>query len=170
MPGSSLASSSGATTSSRAAATSTRQSLEPPRAADPGTTSSTTGGFVTANQPTEGTIRHTRNLSNIVTNRRTPEPAVRVRAVDEGRPAEDRGPGPVVLVAEDVVGRLELVDEPRDAAAAPATVQHARRRPVGAEHVDGLGSKRVIQRRFNVSVPRARVPEKASKLRDRSER
>ena len=33
-----------------------------------------------------------------------------------------------------------------------------------------LGSKRVIQCRFNVSVPRARVPEKASALRDRSER
>ena len=32
-----------------------------------------------------------------------------------------------------------------------------------------LGSTRVIQRRFNVSVPRARVPEKASALRDRSE-
>ena len=33
-----------------------------------------------------------------------------------------------------------------------------------------LGSKSVIQRRFNVSVPRARVPEKASTLRDQSER
>ena len=33
-----------------------------------------------------------------------------------------------------------------------------------------LGRKRVIQRRFNVSVPRARVPGKASTLRDRSER
>jgi hypothetical protein len=33
-----------------------------------------------------------------------------------------------------------------------------------------LGRTRVIQRRFNVSVPRARVPEKASTLRDRSER
>ena len=32
------------------------------------------------------------------------------------------------------------------------------------------GRKRVIQRRFNVSVPRARVPEKASTLRERSER
>ena len=32
------------------------------------------------------------------------------------------------------------------------------------------GRKRVIQRRFNVSVPRARVPKKASMLRDRSER
>ena len=33
-----------------------------------------------------------------------------------------------------------------------------------------LGRKRVIQRRFNVRVPRTRVPEKASTLRDRSER
>ena len=33
-----------------------------------------------------------------------------------------------------------------------------------------LGRTREIQRRFNVSVPRARVPEKASTLRDRSER
>ena len=33
-----------------------------------------------------------------------------------------------------------------------------------------LGRTREIQRRFNVSVPRARVPEKASALRDRSER
>ena len=33
-----------------------------------------------------------------------------------------------------------------------------------------LGRKRVIQRRFNVSVPRARVPKKASTLRGRSER
>ncbi|KAK7242754.1 hypothetical protein SO694_00015046 [Aureococcus anophagefferens] len=32
------------------------------------------------------------------------------------------------------------------------------------------GSKRVIQRRFNVSIPRARVPETASALRDRSKR
>jgi hypothetical protein len=31
------------------------------------------------------------------------------------------------------------------------------------------GRKRVIQRRFNVSVPRARVPEKASTRRERSE-
>jgi hypothetical protein len=33
-----------------------------------------------------------------------------------------------------------------------------------------LGRKREIQRRFNVSVSRARVPEKAFTLRDRSER
>ena len=43
-----------------------------------------------------------------------------------------------------------------------------RRRAVDARAAQG--SKRVIQRRFNVSVPRARVPEKASMLRDRSER
>ena len=33
-----------------------------------------------------------------------------------------------------------------------------------------LGRKRVIQVLFNMSVPLARVPEKASTLRDRSER
>ena len=33
-----------------------------------------------------------------------------------------------------------------------------------------LGSKRVVQRRFNLSVPRARVPGKAPTLRGRSER
>ena len=33
-----------------------------------------------------------------------------------------------------------------------------------------LGGKRVIRRRFDVSVPRARVPETASALRERSER
>ena len=33
-----------------------------------------------------------------------------------------------------------------------------------------LGRKRVIQVRFNMSVPRARVPEKASMRRDRFER
>ena len=41
----------------------------------------------------------------------------------------------------------------------------------GARAVErDLGSKRVIQCRFNVSVPRARVPKKASTLRDRSKR
>ena len=41
----------------------------------------------------------------------------------------------------------------------------------GAAHnVGHRGRTRVIQRRFNVSVPRARVPEKASTLRDRSKR
>ena len=36
--------------------------------------------------------------------------------------------------------------------------------------VAGLGSKRVIQRRFNLAVPRARVRETTLRLRDRSER
>ena len=35
---------------------------------------------------------------------------------------------------------------------------------------DARGRKRVIQRRFNVSVPRARVSETAPTLRERSER
>ena len=35
---------------------------------------------------------------------------------------------------------------------------------------EAQGRKRVIQRRFNVSVPRARVAETASTLRERSER
>ena len=47
--------------------------------------------------------------------------------------------------------------------------QPVERRRVAPRVVD-LGSTRVIQRRFNVSVPRAIVPEKASTLRDRSER
>ena len=42
------------------------------------------------------------------------------------------------------------------------------------EGLDGreedLGRKRVIQRRFNVTVPRARVPKKDVHVRDRSER
>ena len=33
-----------------------------------------------------------------------------------------------------------------------------------------LGGNRVIQRRFNVGVPRARVPQKDVHVRDRSER
>ena len=49
------------------------------------------------------------------------------------------------------------------------------RRVISRVEADGLyrarqGSKRVIQRRFNVSVPRARVPETAPTLRERSER
>ena len=57
------------------------------------------------------------------------------------------------------VGRGERVDAgPRG--------ELRRRRPVPLH----LGSTREIQRRFNVSVPHARVPEKASTLRDRSER
>ena len=39
-----------------------------------------------------------------------------------------------------------------------------------APRVARLGGARENRRRFNVSVPRARVPEKASTRRDRSER
>ena len=47
-----------------------------------------------------------------------------------------------------------------------------RGRVAGVARVEarGLGRKRVIQRRFNVSVPRARVPKKDVHVRDRSER
>jgi hypothetical protein len=38
------------------------------------------------------------------------------------------------------------------------------------QHLSDLGRTRVIQRRFNVSVPRARVPKKQSTLRERSKR
>ena len=69
---------------------------------------------------------------------------------------------------------LELLD-------APERLQHLERvaragegqRRVGLRAVvgpEGLGSTRVIQRLFNVSVPRARVPEKASTRRGRCER
>ena len=41
---------------------------------------------------------------------------------------------------------------------------------VGGQHRAGTrGRKRVIQVRFNMSVPRARVPDKASKLREHTE-
>ena len=41
---------------------------------------------------------------------------------------------------------------------------------IGATNRPDQGRKRVIQVRFNMSVPRARVPEKAATRRDRSER
>ena len=40
----------------------------------------------------------------------------------------------------------------------------------GVVRLADLGRKRVIQRRFNVAVPRARVPKKDVHVRDRSER
>ena len=68
-----------------------------------------------------------------------------------------RRPGPLRLAHE----RLALLDEVR-----------VELRERGRVALDGprLGSKRVIQRRFNVSGPRRRVPKKASTLRDRSKR
>ena len=46
----------------------------------------------------------------------------------------------------------------------------ARREEHEARERDDLGRTREIQRRFNVSFPRARVPGKAYTLRDRSKR
>ena len=48
--------------------------------------------------------------------------------------------------------------------------EERRRRVERRREEPRLGRTREIQRRFNVSVPRARVPKKASTLRDRSER
>ena len=97
----------------------------------------------------------------------------RVRRVGDGDP-------PAVEVEADAPprgGMVEVVPEDRRAellrAVAPQLVPPARggeQRNVRRGAVDGLGRTRVIQRIFNVSDPRARVPEKASTLRDRSER
>ena len=61
-----------------------------------------------------------------------------------------------------------------DPGAARSPVTAARRARDAAKSAKGMfgfvGRERVIQRRFNVSVPRARVPQKASTLRERSER
>ena len=57
----------------------------------------------------------------------------------------------------------------RELAVAPRVEARVLRR--GDAALDGrLGRKRVIQRRFNVAVPRARVPKKDVHVRDRSER
>ena len=75
------------------------------------------------------------------------------------------GPGRVGLrpaALRDLLGGAPDPDPAADASLDYGALRAAgRRRP---------GQKRVIQRRFNVSVPRARVPKKASTLRDRSER
>ena len=111
------------------------------------------------------------------------EAALRVRA-DEHRAVGGRDEEVAVVRREGqpqtrpVVADVEDVDEGE--VVGPAHVDAARRararedrgrvdreRRVGP--VD-LGSTRVIQRLFNVSVPRARVTKNTSTLRDRSER
>ena len=67
-----------------------------------------------------------------------------------------------------LAGALEAVRRRRDDAAA-RRAEGVAEAQAAALRVD-LGRKRVIQRRFNVSVPRARVTRKTSTLRDRSER
>ena len=76
--------------------------------------------------------------------------------VEERLRARARG---VRRLAQGVVGREEpaqLVDPGRDL--------------VRVRDEEDLGRTREIQRRFNVSVPRERVPENTSTLRDRSKR
>jgi hypothetical protein len=54
-------------------------------------------------------------------------------------------------------------------AASPSDARGAKK-PASTTAARGLGRKSVIQVLFNMRVPRARVPGKASMLRDRSER
>ena len=95
--------------------------------------------------------------------RRVVVSAVRVVAVAAA--VEEAGDG--LAVAARVRAALvreapePLVDERRALREAPGALE--------AREV-GLGSTRVIQRRFNVSVSRARVTETTSTLRGRSER
>ena len=90
--------------------------------------------------------------------------------VDEGRVGQEgvREEGPPALDGEGDGVELGRAAAPVERLAG-ARSQELRDREVVVE-VDGLGSKRVIQRRFNLAVPRARVREPTFMLRDRSER
>jgi hypothetical protein len=99
------------------------------------------------------------------------------RARGRARPRVDDGLDDVVgLAAEDGAQPFDHgVEGLGRRPAAVAGAEHRRgerveRLRVVRVAVPDLGSKRVIQRRFNLSVPRARVPEKAPTRRDRSER
>ena len=95
-----------------------------------------------------------------------PRGAAGRRAADEVR--EELGHVRVVLGARLAVERADVRGEGFGVVGGHgAPVREVR---LVARDRERLGSTRVIQRRFNVSVPRARVPEKASTLRDRSER
>ena len=72
-----------------------------------------------------------------------------------------------------VLAAREVARAPKELAGAAATTTSSKellRYDVELEPVGEQGRTRVIQRRFNVSIPRARVSEKASMLRERSER
>ena len=77
--------------------------------------------------------------------------------VVEGRPEADGD-------AEHAQAHADLPEHGHDARG------HVPRRVPRAVRTQNLGRKRVIQRRFNVAVPRARVPKKDVHGRDRSER
>ena len=72
------------------------------------------------------------------------------------------------LAVKPFVRSVRVVGAPADVAAVLAACAAKAKAPLLGR--GRQGRKRVIQRRFNVSVPRARVPEKSSTLRDRSER
>ena len=72
--------------------------------------------------------------------------------------------------SQDAAQCARLGDAAGACAAAQVGLHGARVARGGAPVFVDLGRKREIQDRFNMSVPRARVPEKASMLRDRSER
>jgi hypothetical protein len=113
--------------------------------------------------PREGArVEHVHELGQRVAR----EEAVRARGAPE---VGDRG-APRGGVRQRVQGprrdAVEAAAHDDDAAVAAARRARGERR---AEELR-LGRTRAIQRRFNVSVPRARVPGKASTLRDRSKR
>ena len=93
-----------------------------------------------------------------------------VRGRRDGAPGQPEAAGVVVGVVGALALRVELggvyVPEGRAARARVHAVLERR----GRELVEDLGSKRVIPRRFNVSVPRARVSETTPMLRERFER
>ena len=82
---------------------------------------------------------------------------VAVRLVRRGRRAAADGDG-------------VLAEHPLGVGDGAAAVGQGREEPRREGLRRRLGSKRVIQRSFNVSVPRARVSETAPTLRERSER
>jgi hypothetical protein len=93
------------------------------------------------------------------------------RSVPAPRVAE-HGPHVVVelrqVVREGDLRRVEGRGLARGVRAAPLRERGRERRARRRRAREDLGRTRVIQRRFNVSIPRARVPEKASTLRGRS--
>ena len=98
-----------------------------------------------------------------------PRAPPRVRGAVEAVAREEQGR--VRFEAGLGVGGEERVREQR-AAAATAEARAVAALAASERALDGERAARagVIQRRFNVSVPRARVPGKAFTLRDRSER
>ena len=90
--------------------------------------------------------------------------------VDRARPrvvgvVEEQGPGEGVAQGRRLAREAPAVGrEAREELSDPLEVRERRR-----VRVD-LGSKRVIQRRFDLALPRARVPKQTFTLRDRSER